>query len=109
MAASSVVTGSPDIGGSRTACAMIAAEELVIPVPRHKVRRPVADTDSIGYTDVTGGQPRGRWRPASPWYEAEGSVRQAPALRASPLGCVRDRPLEDYPASENGAAVAGAG
>jgi xanthine dehydrogenase molybdenum-binding subunit len=49
----SVVTGSPDIGGSRTACAMIAAEELGLAV--EQVRPNVADTDSIGYTDVTGG------------------------------------------------------
>ncbi|HZR79964.1 MAG TPA: xanthine dehydrogenase family protein molybdopterin-binding subunit [Candidatus Binatia bacterium] len=49
----SVVTGSPDIGGTRTACAMIAAEALGIAV--ESVRPSVADTDSIGYTDVTGG------------------------------------------------------
>lgn len=49
----SLVTGSPDIGGTRTSCAMMAAEELGIPV--EKVRPNVADTDSIGYTDVTGG------------------------------------------------------
>ncbi len=49
----SVVTGSPDIGGTRTACAMIAAEGLGIPVER--VRPSVADTDAIGHTDVTGG------------------------------------------------------
>ncbi len=49
----SVVTGSPDIGGTRTSCAMIAAEELGLAV--EQVRPNVADTDSIGYTDVTGG------------------------------------------------------
>ena len=49
----SVVTGSPDIGGTRTVCAMIAAEELGIAV--EQVRPSVADTDSIGHTDVTGG------------------------------------------------------
>ena len=49
----SVVTGSPDIGGTRTACAMIAAEELGLAV--EQVRPNVVDTDSIGYTDVTGG------------------------------------------------------
>jgi xanthine dehydrogenase molybdenum-binding subunit len=49
----SLVTGSTDIGGTRTACAMIAAEELGIAV--ELVRPTVADTDSIGYTDVTGG------------------------------------------------------
>jgi CO/xanthine dehydrogenase Mo-binding subunit len=45
--------GSPDIGGTRTSIAMQLAEVLGIEaadvVPR------VADTDSVGYTDVTGG------------------------------------------------------
>lgn len=49
----SLVTGSPDIGGTRTSCAMMAAEELGLPV--ELVRPSVADTDSIGHTDVTGG------------------------------------------------------
>ena len=49
----SVVTGSPDIGGSRTSMAMIAAEVLGLRV--QDVRPSVADTDSIGQTDVTGG------------------------------------------------------
>jgi xanthine dehydrogenase molybdenum-binding subunit len=48
-----LVTGSPDIGGSRTSCAMIAAEELGLQAA--DVRPSVADTDTIGYTDVTGG------------------------------------------------------
>lgn len=48
-----VVTGSPDIGGTRTACAMVAAEELGLEIDQ--VRPNVADTDSIGYTDGTGG------------------------------------------------------
>jgi len=49
----SVVTGSVDIGGSRASMAMIAAEVLGLPV--EEVRPVVADTDSIGYTDVTAG------------------------------------------------------
>ncbi len=49
----SLVTGSPDIGGTRTSCAMMAAEELGLSV--ELVRPVVADTDSIGHTDVTGG------------------------------------------------------
>jgi CO/xanthine dehydrogenase Mo-binding subunit len=48
-----VFTGNPDIGGTRVAQAMMVAEELGIPVER--VRPTVADTDSAGYTDVTGG------------------------------------------------------
>jgi len=48
-----VITGNPDIGGTRVAQALMVAEELGIPVER--VRPSVADTDSAGYTDVTGG------------------------------------------------------
>ena len=49
----SVVTGSPDIGGSRASMAMITAEVLGLQVT--DVRPITADTDSIGHTDVTGG------------------------------------------------------
>jgi xanthine dehydrogenase molybdenum-binding subunit len=49
----SVVTGSPDIGGSRASMAMIAAE--VLGLRAEDVRPSVGDTDSIGQTDVTGG------------------------------------------------------
>jgi len=48
-----VVTGNPDIGGTRAAQAIMVAEELGIPVDR--VRASVGDTDGSGYTDVTGG------------------------------------------------------
>jgi len=48
-----VVSGCPDIGGSRASLAIMAAEELGIPVER--VRPVVADTETVGYNDVTGG------------------------------------------------------
>ena len=48
-----VATGSPDIGGSRAAMAMMAAETLGIEYGA--VRAIVADTASVGYTHVTGG------------------------------------------------------
>jgi CO/xanthine dehydrogenase Mo-binding subunit len=48
-----VVTGNPDIGGSRASMAMMAAEVLGLPVER--VRPVVADTASIGYSMLTGG------------------------------------------------------
>jgi xanthine dehydrogenase molybdenum-binding subunit len=48
-----VVTGAVDIGGSRAACAMIAAE--VLGLTAEDVRPSNTDTDSIGRTDVTGG------------------------------------------------------
>jgi CO/xanthine dehydrogenase Mo-binding subunit len=48
-----VVTGSTDIGGSRASCAMIAAE--VLGLKAEQVHPVVADTESIGHTDMTGG------------------------------------------------------
>ncbi|HET9627944.1 MAG TPA: xanthine dehydrogenase family protein molybdopterin-binding subunit [Novosphingobium sp.] len=48
-----VTEGNPDIGGSRAAMAMMAAETLGVPYER--VRVVVADTSSIGYSYVTGG------------------------------------------------------
>ena len=48
-----VATGNPDIGGTRAAMALIVAEELGLPYER--VRSVVLDTDSVGFTDLTGG------------------------------------------------------
>ncbi|MEY4137969.1 MAG: hypothetical protein RLZZ371_151 [Pseudomonadota bacterium] len=48
-----VVTGSPDIGGSRASMAMMAAETMGLAY--EQVRATVADTQAIGYTFVTGG------------------------------------------------------
>jgi CO/xanthine dehydrogenase Mo-binding subunit len=48
-----VVTGNPDIGGSRASMAIMAAE--VLGVAAEDVRPVVADTASIGYSMLTGG------------------------------------------------------
>ena len=48
-----VVSGNPDIGGSRASMAMMAAEVLGIGVER--VRPIVGDTASVGYSFLTGG------------------------------------------------------
>jgi CO/xanthine dehydrogenase Mo-binding subunit len=48
-----VISGNPDIGGSRASMAMMAAEVLGLPVD--KVRPIVADTASIGFSMLTGG------------------------------------------------------
>ncbi|QDU98342.1 xanthine dehydrogenase family protein molybdopterin-binding subunit [Lignipirellula cremea] len=49
----SLVEGSTDIGGTRTSIAMQLAETLGIAA--EAVNPVVVDTDSVGYTDVTGG------------------------------------------------------
>ena len=48
-----LVTGRPDIGGSRAGHAMVLAEELGIDVDN--VRPSIGDTDAIGFNGVTGG------------------------------------------------------
>jgi CO/xanthine dehydrogenase Mo-binding subunit len=48
-----VLTGNPDIGGSRASMALLAAEVMGIPV--ESVHPAVVDTDSVGYCDTTGG------------------------------------------------------
>ena len=48
-----LVEGSTDIGGTRTSIAMQAAEVLGIPV--EDILPEVVDTDSVGFTSVTGG------------------------------------------------------
>src|SRR5207342_177877 len=49
----SLIEGSTDIGGTRTSVAMQLAETLGITAEAVQPR--VADTDGVGYTDVTGG------------------------------------------------------
>ncbi|MBQ90154.1 MAG: oxidoreductase [Acidimicrobiaceae bacterium] len=48
-----VITGSPDIGGSRASMALMAAEELGIDV--YRITPVVADTETVGFTDITEG------------------------------------------------------
>ena len=48
-----VVTGSPDIGGSRASMALMAAEELGIDV--YDIQPVVGDTEAVGFTDITEG------------------------------------------------------
>ena len=48
-----VITGNPDIGGSRASMALMAAEALGIPL--QDIKPIIGDTDSVGYNDLTGG------------------------------------------------------
>ncbi len=85
----SVVTGSVDIGGSRASMAMIAAE--VMGVSATDVRPIVADTDSIGQTDVTGGS-RVTFATGMAVYEAAHDAVRQLKERAAKL---RQMKLED--------------
>ena len=74
--------GSTDIGGTRASIAMQAAE--VLGIPSEDIRPSVVDTDSIGYTAVTGGS---RTTFATGWaaYEAAQSVKQQAIERAASI------------------------
>lgn len=76
----SLVEGSVDIGGSRTAIAMQLAETLGIPVDR--IRPMVGDTDTVGYTEGTYGS---RTTFATGWavYELGRKLIQTVVARAA--------------------------
>ena len=75
-----VIEGNPDIGGSRASIQLQAAEALGIPPER--VRPLVADTDSIGYTFLTGGS-RVTFATGMAAIEAAGKVVEELRARAA--------------------------
>src|SRR5207244_4217794 len=81
----SLVEGSTDIGGSRTSIAMQLAEALGIGAD--DVRPAVGDTDTVGYTDVTGGS---RVTFATGWaaYEAAQDIKRQMRERAAQIWSV---------------------
>src|SRR5690606_24068084 len=78
----SLILGSVDIGGQRASQAMQLAETLGIPVS--DVKPQVVDTDSIGYTDNTGGS---RTTFATGWasYECGMDIRSQLEERAAQI------------------------
>ncbi len=85
----SLVEGSTDIGGTRTSVAMQLAE--VLGIRAEDVKPVVADTDMVGYTDVTGGS---RVTFATGWaaYEAGQDIKRQMIARAAGIWEV---PAED--------------
>ncbi len=77
-----LVEGSTDIGGTRASIAMQAAE--VLGIPAESVNPTVVDTNSIGYTAVTGGS-RTTYATGYAAYEAAQDVVQQMKARAAKL------------------------
>jgi CO/xanthine dehydrogenase Mo-binding subunit len=96
-----VVTGNPDIGGTRVAQALMVAEELGIPVER--VRPGVADTDTTGYTDLTGGS-RVCYATGMAVIQAAGDVRSQLRARAAMIWNLGPDEADDV-GWENGRAI----
>ena len=86
-----LVEGSTDIGGTRASIAMQAAE--VLGIPAEDVHPSVADTDSVGYTFLTGGS---RVTFASGWaaYECAQDIKQKMIDRASSIWDVSAEDVE---------------
>jgi CO/xanthine dehydrogenase Mo-binding subunit len=78
----SLVEGSTDIGGTRTSIAMQLAEALGIGAG--DVRPQVGDTDSVGYTDVTGGS-RVTYATGLAAYEAAQDIKRQMVARAATI------------------------
>ena len=93
----SLIEGSPDIGGTRVALAQQFAE--VLGIAAEDVRPTVGDTDSVGYTSMTGGSGVA-FKTGWASYEAALDVRQQMVQRAAR---VWDVAVEDVQ-YENGAA-----
>ncbi|MEE2752507.1 MAG: xanthine dehydrogenase family protein molybdopterin-binding subunit, partial [Candidatus Latescibacterota bacterium] len=87
----SLVEGSTDIGGSRTSIAMQLAE--VLGIPAEDVNPSVVDTDSVGYTDVTGGS---RTTFATGWaaYEAANDIKAQMSGRAAKIWEISEDDVE---------------
>lgn len=77
-----LIEGSTDIGGTRASLAMQLAETLGITA--EEVHPQVADTDSIGYTDVTGGS-RVTFATGLATYEVGLDIQNQMCQRASVL------------------------
>ena len=82
-----LVTGSVDIGGTRTAVAMQAAE--VLGITAEDVIPTVVDTDTIGYTAVTGGS-RTAFDTGLAAIQAAEDVKRQMAARASAIWEVQE-------------------
>jgi CO/xanthine dehydrogenase Mo-binding subunit len=78
----SLVEGSTDIGGTRTSIAMQLAEALGLRA--EDVKPSVADTDSVGYTDVTGGS-RVTFATGYAAYEAAQDIKRQMTARAAQI------------------------
>ena len=88
----SLIEGSPDIGGSRAAVSMQLAE--VLGIAAEDVRPVVGDTDSVGYTSLTGGSSVA-FKTGWACYEAAMDIKQQFVERAARIWDV-DSSLVEY-------------
>ncbi len=97
-----VISGTPDIGGSRASLALMAAEVLGIDVER--IRPIIADTSAIGYNDMTGGS-RVTFSIGMAVHQAAGAVVSQLRERAA---ATWDIPVDDVAWADGQAIATGA-
>jgi CO/xanthine dehydrogenase Mo-binding subunit len=99
-----LMEGSTDIGGTRTSVAMQLAETLGIAA--EDVKPQVGDTDSVGYTDVTGGS-RVTFATGLAAYQCGLDIRRQMAERAALIWeCdAKDVSFEDGTFRQNGQSI----
>ena len=87
----SLVEGSTDIGGTRASIAMQAAE--VLGIPAEDVHPVVGDTESVGYTFLTGGS---RTTFATGWaaYECAQDIKKQMIVRAASIWDVQAEDID---------------
>jgi len=78
----SLTAGTPDIGGSRAALVMMAAEELGVDLD--KIRIQIGDTGQLGYNFLTGGS-RATFSSGMATVEAAREVKKEACRRAAKL------------------------
>jgi CO/xanthine dehydrogenase Mo-binding subunit len=78
----SLTAGTPDIGGSRAALTMMAAEELGVDLD--KIRIQIGDTGQLGYNFLTGGS-RATFSSGMATVEAAREVKKEACRRAAKL------------------------
>lgn len=98
-----VMAGTPDIGGSRASIAMMAAEELSLPL--EKIRPVIGDTAALGYNFVTGGS-RATFASGMATVNAARKVKEEMGRRAARMWDISEDAVEwDHgfvkPAGEN--------
>jgi CO/xanthine dehydrogenase Mo-binding subunit len=84
-----LIEGSPDIGGTRTSVSQQFAETLGIPI--EDINPSVGDTDSVGFTSVTGGSGV-TFKTGMAAYEAAQGIKQKMRERAAKMW---DCPVEE--------------
>ncbi|HRK19948.1 MAG TPA: xanthine dehydrogenase family protein molybdopterin-binding subunit [Hyphomicrobiaceae bacterium] len=98
-----LTAGTPDIGGLRASLAMMASEELGVPLD--KIRVQIGDTNSLGYNFLTGGS-RSTYSSGMATVDAARDIKKEVMRRAAKLWDLPEEAVE-WDAASNAVRPAG--